>query len=320
LVLTALTLAALALGPRALAGPPETRASLDRLGEVLDLRLQDGTLDRDRLLPAVVVSARARTDDSAAWFSTRAIEVLQQRLGPDDLRLCEACAAPRVWVEDGRMTWSAGAATLDEVAALDARLRGDAPPARSAIWLDEQAAGVSVRVVELSTGRVLLAQNLDPDLTERARTERTHTWSAEVERRARGDSLTQAFVDLSLFPRQHIALDWTDQWGRTNANFSGVTLTLIDPIVGVGAVHYRRLRPLNTQVGAKLVLALPTAILQNVGGDFDGDLLDPLVTAVGVVRVPFGRSNYGAIATLSTNGAFGLGVSLLNVHLLPVIP
>ena len=311
---------ALTLGRAALAGPSETRAALDRLGEVLEMRMQDGTLPRDRVVPAVVVSARARTDDSAAWFPTRALEVLQQRLGADDLRLCEACTAPRAWVEDGSLTWTAGPASLDEVAALDARLRGDGPPARSAIWVDEQPAGVSIRVVELSTGRVLLAQNLDPDLAEHSRTQRTYTWSAEVERRARGDGLTQAFVDLSLFPQQHIALDWTDQWGRTNANFSGVTLTILDPIVGVGAVHYRRIRPLNTQVGAKLVLALPAAIINNVGANFDGTVLDPLVTAVGVVRVPFGRSNYGGVATLSTNGAFGVGISLLNVHLLPVIP
>lgn len=316
-----MVLTALLLPVAAWAGPSETRIALDRMGEVLELRLDEGTLERSRMLPAVVVSTRARTEASEAWFGTRAVEVLQQSLGADDLRLCEACLAPRAWVEDGRMTYAAGAATLDEVVALDAALRGDGQPARSAIWVDEQPAGVSLRIVELATGRVLLAHNLDPDLDEYRRTERAYTWAAEAERRARGDALTQAFVDFAVYPRQHVALDWTDQWGRTNANLSGVTLTLVDPIVGVGAVHYRRLRPLNTLVGGKLVVSLPTAILQNVGGDLGGgDVFDNLVTAVGVVRVPFGRSNYGAVATVSTNGAVGLGVSLLNIHLLPVIP
>ena len=41
---------------------------------------------------------------------------------------------------------------------------------------------------------------------------------------------------------------------------------------------------------------------------------------MGVLRVPFGRSNYGALATVSTNGAFGFGLSLMNIHFLPVLP
>ena len=51
-----------------------------------------------------------------------------------------------------------------------------------------------------------------------------------------------------------------------------------------------------------------------------GDVLDPLVTVVGVARVPFGRSNYGGVVTVSTNGQVGIGISLLNISLLPVIP
>jgi len=44
------------------------------------------------------------------------------------------------------------------------------------------------------------------------------------------------------------------------------------------------------------------------------------LTGVAVVRVPFGRSNYGALLSASTNGQVGLGISLLNISLLPVIP
>jgi hypothetical protein len=145
-----------------------------------------------------------------------------------------------------------------------------------------------------------------------------YTLSQELERRARGDSITQAFVDLALYPGQHISIDWTEQWGVTNANLSGVTLSVIDPVVGIGASHYRCLDLVHVLVGGKLIVSLPTAIVRAIGDT--GDAIDPIVTGVAVVRVPFGRSNYGAVLTASTNGQIGLGISLMNISLLPVLP
>ena len=57
----------------------------------------------------------------------------------------------------------------------------------------------------------------------------------------------------------------------------------------------------------------------SVGGA-DTDVIDPLLTGVAITRVPFGRSNYGAILSVSTNGTVGLGISLMNISLLPVLP
>lgn len=300
------------------AGPAESRDALARAGELLRLRVESGRVAREELSPLLLVDARARDATSEGWFATEAAAALQQAMG-GVVRVCVACAAPRVWVEDGRMVYEAGPLSLPELARLDAQLRGDAPAARAAAWVEEHAGGVSLRIVDIGTGRVVFAQNVDPGLTEMQASERVYTRAAELERRARGDSLTQAFVDLAVLPGQHISLDWTDQWGETNANLSGVTLSLVDPIVGIGAVHYRRTPLWNTLVGAKLVVSVPTALTRSVLGE-SIDELDPLLTAVGVVRVPFGRSNYGGLLTVSTQGTVGLGVSLLNVSVLPVIP
>lgn len=314
-----LSAAALLLAPLAAwAGPAETRDAVARAGEVLRLRVEAGRLAPDALSPLLLVDARARDASAEPWFATEVAAALQQAVG-GVVRLCAACAAPRVWVEDGRMVYEAGPLGIAELARLDAQLRGSAPAARAAAWVEEHAGGVSVRIVDLSTGGILFAQNVDPGLVEARNTERVYTRAAELERRARGDSLTQAFVDLAVLPGQHISLDWTDQWGETNANLSGVTLTLVDPIVGIGAVHYRRTPLWNTLVGAKLVVSVPTALTRSVLGE-SIDELDPLLTAVGVVRVPFGRSNYGGLLTVSTQGTVGFGVSLLNVSVLPVIP
>lgn len=312
-----LTAAILAVGT-AQADPAATREALDRTEELLTLRKDDGLLPPKAVMPLVVVQATPRYEASAEWFPTRVLEVLEAAFGTGGIRWCTACALPRTYVEDGAMVYRTGVADLEEVVRLDDRTRGDAPPARAGVWAAETPTGVSIRIVELSTGRVLFAQNVDPDLVEHQRTAQMYSWSEEMERRARGDSLTQAFVDVGLVPGQHVSFDWTDQWGRENRNLSGVTLSAFDPILGIGAAHHRVTRLFNTSVGAKAIMSLPTAVVQSVGQD--GEVLDPLLTVTGVVRVPFGRSNYGGLLSVSTNGEVGFGVSLLNVSFLPFIP
>ena len=186
------------------------------------------------------------------------------------------------------------------------------------MWIDEHRGGVSVRIVDLRTARVLFARNIDPGMVESGNSERMYTKSEELERRQRGDSLTQAFVDFAVYPGQHISLDWTDQWGKTNANLSGLTVSFYDPVLGVGGCHYRRVDYLNVLLGGQLIFSLPTGLARSLT-DEDFDLLDPLLTAVGVARIPFGRSNYGVVVTVSTNGEFGIGISLMNISLIPVI-
>ncbi|MEC8424665.1 MAG: hypothetical protein VX000_12865, partial [Myxococcota bacterium] len=132
------------------------------------MRVEDGRLSPQELLPALIVSAEPRYAASEAWYATRAIEVLQSTLGNDGLRLCEACMAPRTVVEEGRLTFQTGPVSTQEVLRLDAAARGDAPAAKTAIWLDEHRGGVSIRIVDLASSRVLFAQNVDPDLVETA--------------------------------------------------------------------------------------------------------------------------------------------------------
>lgn len=300
------------------AAPGTTRDSLDRLGEILQLRIDDGRLSPDDVVPAILVSTEPRYEESMDWYTTGVIGVLTKTFGEGSLRLCEACMAPRAYVEDGFMAYQTGPVGIDEIVRLDDQTRGASRAAKSAIWIDEHSGGVSARIVDLGTGRVLFAQNIDPTLVENGNTRRMYSLSAELERRQRGDSLTQAFVDFVVFPGQHLSLDWTDQWGKTNANMSGVTVSLFDPIVGIGACHYRRVNYLNILLGAKMIFSLPTGLARSLS-DEDFELIDPLITAVGVVRVPFGRSNYGAVVTASTNGEIGIGISLMNISLLPVI-
>lgn len=329
MVLTRALLLGLALAAglpaQALAQRDTTRDALDRVSGVLLTRIEDGELDREAMIPSVLVSTRARYEASVGWFETQAIVVLQRVLGPDALRVCDACMVPRTYAGEGRLEQASGAIALEEIVRFDEGRRGAKAPARAAIWLDETAAGVTIKIVDLATARVIWAENVDPRARERFDTARAMKISREYDRRARGDGLTQVFVDAAVFPGQHFSLDWTDQWGETNANFSGVSISLFDPVLGLGAVYYRafdlgsiggfRIAP---QVGAKVMLSLPQSIIQAISGE-NVDELDPILTAVGIFRVPFGRSNYGLLLTASTNGRFGVGLSLLNVSFLPVV-
>lgn len=280
--------------------------------------MEDGRLRAADLQPAILVSARARDEADQSWYATRVVEVWTRSFGADGLRVCEACGAPRAAVEGGRLVYAAGPIGLDEVIRLDDLARGGAEPAKVAVWVDEHAGGVSVRVVDLRTSRVLYAQNVDPNLLEQTKTERNYALAEELERRARGDGLTQAFIDVGMYPGQHLSLDWTDQWGKTNHQFSGVTLSVYDPVIGIGASHYTCIGFLDILVGAKVILSVPTALVRGLGQETD--ILDPLLTGVAVARVPFGHSNFGGLVAVSTNGQVGLGISLMNVSLLPVIP
>lgn len=230
--------------------------------------------------------------------------------------------APHAYVQSGRFEQSSTALGAAEISQLDSIARGTSAPARIAIWLDETIDGVSLRIIDLQNSRIVMAQNFDPSLTEATRTKKGISYSEELDRRARGVSLTHTFIDVAIYPGQHISLDWAEQWGDENRNLSGVSLSLFDPLLGIGA-HYFRVIPqaLNVMVGAKVLLSIPTALVAAVTqGQQPNGLPDPLVTGVFMIRLPIASSNYGVILSVSTNGRVGLGFSLLNFSFLPFLP
>jgi len=298
-----------------------TRDALDRLEELLEMRQEDGLLDARLMLPTLLVSAAPRYEESKNSFTVQALSTLTRVFGRGSVRMCEACMRPRTAVEHGRMEHTSGPASLDEVIALDTRYRGDGPQAKSGVWIDETQSGVSIRVVDLRSGQVLFAQNIDPQLREYRGSARMFRLSRELERRTRGESLTHANFDMALYPGQHVALEWFEQWGDYNQNMSGLVLSFYDPVLGLGAAYYRALEWQNIMIGAKGILSIPTAIAQSqVADGEDAELIDPLFTGVFVLRYPFGGSNYGLLLSASTNGEVGFGLSFLNTSLIPVLP
>ncbi|QRO00834.1 hypothetical protein JRI60_18265 [Archangium violaceum] len=320
MLLTRLALLAVLLPTVALAQRDTSREALARVEETLTLRLEQGGIALKDVTPAIVVSVSPAFEESRAWYPTAALQTLVRVFGSAALRSCEACMASRLFVEEGRLEQFTTTLGTEEIIRLDENARGKAPPARVAIWLDETLEGVSLRIINLHNSRIVFVQNFDPGLTELARTRRNFTLTEELERRARGDSLTHTFLDVTMYPGQHISLDFAEQWGDTNANLAGLSLSAYDPLIGVGGAYYRVIpNALNIMVGAKVLLSVPTAIASGIGGQTT-EIIDPLLTAVFVVRLPIASSNYGVTFTASTNGRIGFGISLMNITALPFLP
>lgn len=298
-----------------------TQDAFDRLEEILELRQEDGLLDARDVLPTILVSSRSRYTQSEGWFQVRALSALVTVFGEGSVRACEACSRPRTRVEDGRLEQITGPASLDEIIQLDDRYRGDSTRARTAIWLDETATGVAMRVTDLQSARVVFAQNVDPQLREYSGAARSFRLSAELERRSRGESLTHALFDVAILPGPHVAFEWVEQWGETNNNLTGVALSLFAPVLGIGASYHRVLEWQNVSLGVEGLVSIPTAIARGLANS-NADVIDPLLTGVAIARWPLfsKHSNYAGIVTLSTNGQFGVGISLLNTSFIPLLP
>lgn len=298
-----------------------SRDALDRVEETLTMRAEDGTLALRDLSPVIVVSVNHAWEETRTWYPAAALATLAKVFGVDALRSCEACMAPRLYVEEHRMEQVSTALGTPEIIRLDENSRGTAPPARTAVWLDETTDGVSLRMIDLRNSRILVAENFDPSLNEMARTKRNFSLTRELERRARGDSLTHTFLDATVYPGQHLSFDWVDQWGATNANLSGFSVSMFDPVIGIGGSYYRVMpKAFNIMVGAKILMSVPTAFVEAISDGQSGGLIDPMLTGVFIVRVPIYTTNYAVTLSASTNGRIGVGITLMNISLLPVLP
>lgn len=303
----------------ALAQRTATQQGLERLEESLQPEVEGGRLSPRGIGPSIFVGATPAFEESRGWFPGAALVFVTRVFGRESIRVCEACMNPRVYVEDGHLEHNS-VLTLQEIARIDAETRGDGVPARSAIWLDETPAGVSIRIVSIENGQVLFAGNYDGQLTEMARTTKNFNATLELGRRLRGEGLAHVFIDVAFYPGQHISMDFTEQFGPRNENLAGLTLSLLDPLFGVGAVYYRVLPfAWNLTLGAQVVLSTPSAVFTALTNE-NTELIDRIVTGVLVARLPLFNTNYAALLMVSTNGTVGAGISLMNFSLLPFLP
>lgn len=299
----------------------DTREALYRLEETLSMRVSEGQLAKKDVLPMMVVSAKPIYEKSTNWYPTAALSTLGKIFGLSNLRSCEACTAPRLYADDSRLEQNTGEVTVAEIIRLEESTFGKAT-SKTAVWLDETVTGVSVRIIDLGTSRIIYADNFDARLKEQAKSKKTASLTEELERRQRGDSLTHTFIDIGVlaYPAPHLGLSWVEQWGDTNANLTGFSFTLSDPVIGLGLEYFRIIpQAWNLMIGAKVLLSAPSAVASAITGE-STRVIDPLVTGVVMARLPLFRSNYGVFVFFSTNLRVGIGLTLLNTLWSPLIP
>ena len=98
-----LALVGLLLPTVAFAQRDTSREALARLEETLTQRLEVGGFSMKELTPAIVVSVAPAFEESRAWYPTAALQSLVRVFGSASLRSCEACMAPRLFVEQGKL-------------------------------------------------------------------------------------------------------------------------------------------------------------------------------------------------------------------------
>lgn len=325
--LACVCLVVLGLASEALALTDNTRESLGRLEEVLKLRKEEGIFTNAQVEPLTVVSLRPEYEESSADFANAALASLRRVFSASAVRLCDLCMAPRTEASGGRLESRSGALSLEEIRALDASQKGDSLEARTAVWLDESRSGVSIRIVDLSNGRVVYADNVTPTLEWTSRSEKQFSTARDLHRRMRGESLTHSFLDIGIYPAQHLSLDWMEQWGEGNENLTGLSFSLFTPVIGLGPTYakiYPRLW--NAMFGGKIMLSLPNAVVASIAKNSSTEIFDPLATVIGYARIPIpsfsdsSLSQYGVFAFVTSSAKIGLGISTLNITFLPVLP
>lgn len=327
MVLKIATVVAVFFSSMAWAQRPTTADAFLRFEEILRDQLEYKSTNSSEYLPAILVKASPAFEESRNSFVVRSVRSLQTALRDSGIRFCEGCGATYSKVRDqGMELVSPDSMTLTDIADFDNAMRGSSPPAQTGWWFSETTEGISVRGVSLATGKIVFAQNVSPSLVSQARSQRNYTAARDLLRRQRGESLTHTVFDLGVYPGQHFSVDWLEQWGQFNQRFFGVSLSAFDPVLGLGATYAEAFPALeNSLLGGKLLMSVPTALIRSLTRNLGGtsvDGFDPLLTLVGIARVPFPilNGNYALNIFFSTNGRLGIGISTLNSSLLPVVP
>ena len=298
-----------------------TQESLERFEEILRLRQDEGTLNEKEFLPIIVVSASPGFQESEKSFTSGVLAVLGKIFPQSGIRYCVECQRPRIHSADGILESQSGVISLEEVRKFDERIKGDSPPARAGVWLDETPEGISVRFIDLNSGRVIYADNITPQLIWSKRSSKNFSVSRSLLMRQRGDSINHSMIDMGLFPTPHFSLSWAEQWGESNRNLTGLSLSLFTPVLGIGANYYRVFpEMLNIAFGGKVLMSVPTALVASFTKGKTPDLFDPLVTFTGEMRIPIWTTDYCGFAFVASSGKVGLGFCALNISILPVLP
>ena len=315
LIFTLFTIIALGVSERVFALFGQTASDLAMLEDALEQRVSKDAGFSAKILPMLVATPVHHWVESRNDFAAEAFKALGKVFNkPSDLINCPDCDSWRLHVREGAgLLINNGELSLGELDRLRKEKRYG--QAKSLAMIAETPAGVDLRIIDLSDGRILFQKLADS--TERLSDIQPYLhFQEERERRERGESLFYVFVNLGFYPNALLQTEFLEQWGDRNQYITGLGLSLVNPNFSLGLVtHYMIPKMRQLHVGAGLYMPLQNALQITARSTKDAS---SLAVAQAMLEYTFGAS-FGVFASVSTQGQFSLGVNLYNPLLMPFL-
>jgi len=260
------------------------------------------------LIPMLVATPVHLYTESKSDFAPAVWAIFKKLIpNPGDLIQCNNCNMQRMHLgKQHTISIESGELSLEDLLDLarDKRYQG----VKSVAFTKETPSGIELKILRLSDGAILFQYLADGRL-ELNRARPKLGLIKEYERRERGESLSYIFMDLGVYPTGLFHVSFLEQWGSLNQHISGVTLSLVNPEIALGA-SYRYMLPFNRKMTASAQVFFPLASVFQKGAS--SQALSAAVGLQGAVS-----STFGVFFWLSSSGSLSIGFSLYNPILFP---
>ncbi len=285
---------------------------LRRMDQELRETIQDGGISRTELSPLIIASFKIDIPEVQRDAHLNSLIKNLKATLSSEVIYCAPCEQTEVKQNKDELTYMIAAPTAAEIRDFDARRRvNGAGPARAVLFVSLSELGITYRFVDPGSSRVLIASTLSPDDDYNQRSLKSFTLREEWNRTARGEVLAHTFYDLGAYPSPHIGVSWLEQWGQDNSYLTGFSMSLVNPLLGLGVAGFKAMPNMNnTLVGGKVLFGLPRLLQDSAskGENNASDITGNPIELVGMIRYPIGRTSMGVIGYISTSG-IGVGFS-----------
>src|SRR5690606_36022353 len=119
-----------------------------------------------------------------------------------------------------------------DIRAYDGAEHPQGPPAVAALWIEELPDGLALRIADLATGMVLVAETIHNGQSTMPAAVHGYNVARLSDARARGTLIKHSVFDVAFYPQPHMAWSWLEQWGDYNQHLSGIGVSLVNPVLG----------------------------------------------------------------------------------------
>lgn len=287
------------------------REAMQKLEERLSEHINDGFIKQASISPLAIVSVTS-DNDQIQHITTSLAESLQRATGAKIL-ICDRCNI--AVIESGEQTiYESDFVDLEKVRSI---YQSENIQPLTVAWVEWSHEILSIRMVVLNSGELIFASTIDSKVEWSSRSMRNFTDSRLRERQVRGEAIIHRHIDLGLLPlggAPHIGWSIMQQWGSSNQYLSGISISLSNPLLGIGVNWFKVFPRLNNSlIGFKVLGSIPELLTKSLskGSGSSGLTGDQALTVLGMIKYPlFGQpEQFYLNAYVSSGGSIGFGLS-----------